>query len=442
MKNIKKLNWKWKILPFISLLFLITSCAKREVKKGQITITVAGGYTVTDEGWRIIGESLKKYERLNPDIKIRTNWIAGQNYYGKILTMIAGGTPPDIFRIKPNMVTQFIQKGILLPLDDYIKESKVLSLGNFFPQVLHKYRFDGKEIGKGPVYGFGTDWSPDFALFYNKSLFDKAGLPYPKKSLSWKEYLDIAKKLTIRDKRGRAKQFGTLLPPLELLVYQNGGKIFSEDGKRCLLDSPEAIEAIQFLYDLRNKYRVAPSLGEAVTSDIFTLFQTGRLATFFSGRYLVPNIDKVVGKRFSWSVGPSLHKKKRANMIIGPCGWVISKKTKHPEESYKLLEYLVSGEGEIDLAEIGYNIPVIKKIAYSDTFLNNPNHPEGINKLFLDEVKYAIPSPLTPYAPTDRWEGIIGDEMELVYLEKKSPEEAGKDMAEKINNLLSSFQTQ
>ena len=67
------------------------------------------------------------------------------------------------------------------------------------------------------------------------------------------------------------------------------------------------------------------------------------------------------------------------------------------------LEWLVVGDCEKELARIGYNIPVIKKIAYSDLFLTNPNHPEGFNKIFMDEVEYTIPSPLTPHAPKDFW---------------------------------------
>ena len=441
MKNIIRLNWGANVLLSVSLLFMIAGCAKKEVSKDHITITFACIYSPLDEGVKIIEKSLNEFEELNPKIKVRRLWLSGsyQQYFQKILTMIAGGTPPDIFRTSTDMLPPLMQKGLLLPLDEYIKNSNALSSDDFFPQVLHKYRFDGKEIGKGPVYGLATDWSPGYALFYNKGLFDEAGISYPTKSLSWEEFLEIAKKLTIRDEGGRAKQFGTLVPPLTLLIYQNGGKVFSEDGKKCLLDSPEVVESIQFLHDLRNKFRVAPSLSEGRDmSNIVALFHTGGLGMFFSGRYRVPSLEKLVNKKFSYSVAPSLQRKNRVNLLTGPCGFVISSRTKHPEETFRLLEYLVAGEGEIRLAEIGYNIPVIKKIAYSDSFLTNPDHPEGINKLFLEEVIYTVPSPINIYISADRWHGIINEELDWVYLERKTPEEAAKTMSIRINKLISS----
>ncbi|MCD6219049.1 sugar ABC transporter substrate-binding protein, partial [Candidatus Calescamantes bacterium] len=326
----------------------------------------------------------------------------------------------------------------LMPLDSFIEKSEVLKLEDFFPQVLWKYRFDEKTktIGKGSIYGFGTDWSPDYTLFFNKDMFDEAGIKYPTESLSWEEFREIAKKLTVR--KGRKKQFGCLLwsGDIPLLVYQNGGRVFSEDGKRCLLDSPEAIEAFKFLVDLRVKDKVIPSYSELQETDRLQLFQTGRLGMFLSGRYYVPCVEKAVKGRIRWGVAPGLHYKKRVNMVTGPYGWVMSKKTKHPEAAWRLMEYLVVGGCEEELAKAGYNIPVIKRIAYSDLFLTNPHHPEGFNKIFLDEVKYTVPSPLTPYCPTRRWKEVINQELELAFLGRQTAEEAALKATRRINEII------
>ncbi|MDD5680194.1 MAG: sugar ABC transporter substrate-binding protein [Candidatus Omnitrophica bacterium] len=433
-----KPNWKWIFCPVLLSLLLMGCTNKKVGSAKETTITFASVYNPSDAGIKIIEKSLDEFEKGNPQIKIKRLWLSPnyRDYSQKLLTMFAGSTSPDIFRVAPDMLPQFIQKEALLPLDGYVEKSKTIFLKDFFPQVLYKYQFDGKEFGKGSIYGFGTDWSPDFALFYNKDLFDKAGLSYPTKSFSWEEYLEVAKKLTIRDKNGRATQFGTLLPRLDLLILQNGGEIFSPDGRKCLLDRPETTEAIQFLYDLRNKYQAAPSLSEEATVDEINFFAAGKLAMFFSGRYLVSDVQRIAGNKLRWSVAPSLHKKKRVNMITGPCGWAISSKSAHPKEAFNLLEYLVAGKGELKLAEIGYNIPVIKKVAYSDAFLTNLTHPQGINKLFLEEAEYSFSSPLNFYVPTERWRQIMDDEIELVYLNKKTPSGAAKDMASRINDLI------
>lgn len=114
----------------------------------------------------------------------------------------------------------------------------------------------------------------------------------------------------------------------------------------------------------------------------------------------------------------------------------MSKKAKHPEEAWKLMERLIGGDCEEELAKAGYNIPVIKKIAYSDLFLRNPGHPEGLNKIFLDEVEYTIPSPLIPYCPTRRWQEILNWELELSFLGEQTVKEAAIKATKRINNII------
>ncbi|MFA7372961.1 MAG: sugar ABC transporter substrate-binding protein [bacterium] len=419
------------LLSIVSLVTL-SGCSSKTGDADKITISIACTYSPTDTGCRIIDKSIDNFMKANPDIRVKKIWFT-KDYYPKLATMIAGGTPPDIFRVSPDMVPMYIQKGALMPLDDFITGSKTVKLEAFYPQVLHKYRFDGKIIGRGKIYGFGTDWSPDCTLFYNKDIFDKARLPYPDRSPSWEEFKDMALKLT--SGQGRKRIFGGLINNVSLLVYQSGGQVFSKDGKKCLLDSPEAIAAFQYLVDLRIKDKVMPSYADMQESSQLELFQTGRLAMFLSGRYYVPVVGAIV-KDFKWGVAPGLHSKKRVNIVTGPCGWVMSSKVKHPEAAWKLMEHLVVGDCEKDLAKAGYNIPVIKSIAESDMFLTNPNHPAGFNKVFMDEVQYTVPSPLTPYLATDRWQSIVKNELDLAYLGKQSAGTAAVKATKKINQLL------
>ena len=424
------------IVIMFCLLIIIAGCVGcKAEKQKQVTLTIACTYSPTDVGCRIIDKSLDEFMKQNPDIKIKKIWFTEQ-YQTKLMTMIAGGNPPDIFRLGPDYIPTYVQRGTLEPLDKYIAKSSVLKLEDFFPQVLYKYKYEteSKTVGKGPIYGFGTDWSPDCTLFYNKDMFDKAGIAYPVKSMSWEEFRQTAQKLTTGE-RGQ-RQYGGLVGDISLLVAQNGGSVFSADGKRCLLDSPEAMEAFQYVVDLRIKDRAMPSLSDMQNSNQLQLFQTGRLGMFLAGRFYVPIVRDQV-KSFKWGVAPGLHQKKRVNIVTGPFGWVMSSKAKHPEAAWKLMEYLVVGKCEEELAKAGYNIPVVKKIAESDMFLGNPDHPAGFNKVFMDEVKYTVPSPLTPYAPTDQWKKVISDELELAYLGKQTARQAAVNAARRINELLS-----
>ena len=428
---IKKI-FKLSFLIFILIELILTSCEKQAGKKPEISI--ACSYSPVDVGCQIIKKSVENFQKMHPEIKVTAYWIS-KDYDTKLLTMISAGTSPDIFRVNPNWVPEFVSKGILLPLDNYVKKSKIFKLSDFFPVLIHKYRFDGKFIGKGPVYGFGTDWSPDFTMIYNKTMFKKEGIPLPENSYSWKEFLEVAKKLTKRNQNGQIIQFGCLYPDIELLVLQNNGKIYSEDGEKCLFDSKEAIEAIQFCIDLVNKYRVSPSNTELQNQDSGTMFRTGKIGMFFSGRYYTAILQSMI-KDFEWGVAPCIHNKKRANIVAGPYGWVVSSKTKHHEEVWKLFEYFVVGDGVKELAKTGYNIPALQSIAYSDAFLSNPNHPKGMNKVFLDESRYAVPMALSPYVPRRYHDNVVTTEMDFGFLGKKTAEEVGKSIAKKINEKI------
>ncbi|MDD3925651.1 MAG: sugar ABC transporter substrate-binding protein [bacterium] len=418
----------------LSLGAMLVGCGNNKEQRDKTVITIACTYSPTDIGCRIIDKSIDKFMKQNPGIEVKKVWLTEQ-YQTKLMTMIAGGNPPDIFRLAPDYIPTYVQRGTLESLDKYIAKSNILKLEDFYSQVLYKYKYEtgSRTVGKGPVYGFGTDWSPDCTLFYNKDMFDKAGLPYPTKSMNWEEFRQTAIKLTTG--KGGQRRFGCLIGDIPLLVAQNGGSVFSPDGRRCLLDNPQAIEAFQYLVDLKLRDRVMPSAGDLQSSNYLQLFQAERLGMFLSGRFYVSIMQEQV-KGVRWGVAPGLHQKKRINMVTGPYGWVMSSKVKHPEAAWKLMEHLVAGNCEEELAKAGYNIPVVKKIAESDMFLGNPNHMSRVNKVFMDEVKYAVPSPLTSYAPTDRWRQIIGDELDLAYLGKQTAWQAAVNAAGKINGLL------
>ena len=106
-------------------------------------------------------------------------------------------------------------------------------------------------IYEGRVYGFPTNVGAN-AIWVNKDLFDRRGVPYPKSPWTWKDFVRTAQRLTIRDANGRAKQFGvlSLWGCWQQFVWQWGGAVYTKDGTRCVVDSPEAVAAIQFLYDL------------------------------------------------------------------------------------------------------------------------------------------------------------------------------------------------
>ena len=418
------------------LALLFTSACQPKVKSNRRIISFACTDSSTDAGILATKKALVRYQKMHPEIKIETKFIAGREYQNMILNMIASGNPPDIFRMAPDSMPVFLKKGVLLPLDDFITNSKTFKLDDFFENTLWKYKYDGQVIGKGKIYGFGTDWSPDCALFFNEDLFNRSGLAIPKKSLSWQEYVSIAQKIT--SKNGQLKCFGSIPLSFTTLLLQAGGKMYTEDGKKCLLNSLPAIEALSFLYDGFKKYKIYPSQADLQDSSMAELFMTERLGIYFAGRYNASTLQNTVGSKFKWGVAPTLHKdgRERVNECTGPYGWVISSKTRYPEDTWKLYEYMVCGDGEKMLAAVGYNIPILKSLAYSRIFQDNPSHPKGINKVFLDEIPFTVPSAININADESRIRKVIADEILNLKLDKLTPEKVADNITKSINVLL------
>ncbi len=392
------------------ILFLATGCGKKpapveEKKEEEKKIVIEFmNWESSPEGQALVEGLIEKFEQRYPDVKVRNNIVpSGAGYGSKLLTRIASGTAPDLWEQGADGVQYYIKKDTILNLTPYIEKSRLINKEDFFPAALIKFRWDGKHLFKGDLYVYGKDLGT-MALIYNKDLFDKAGLAYPDETWTGKEFLETAQALTKREKSRRPIQIGIDQSPhpLDILV-QKGGKIWSEDYKKCLLNSKEAKEAFQYVYDLQEKYRVALRQEEYKEQDPLTKgfgFAAGRAGMSIIGRWQMPDLIRDIGGRFSWDVAPyPLFGKKKIFVLHGPTGWAISAKTKHPEESFHFLEVLIGPEGQLATAKAGWNLPSNKKIAYSDAFLKNLDHPhsEKINRIFLAAAENRIPIRYNPY---------------------------------------------
>ncbi len=131
-----------------------------------------------------------------------------------------------------------------LDLTDKIESSEKVNLDNYYKDIAELYQYDGK------TYAIPKDYDT-IALWYNKKMFDDAGIAYPDETWTWQTFADAAKKLTKED----GSQYGTAIPATfnqdgyYNLIYDMGGYIVSDDKKKSGWDDPKTIEAMQWLYD-------------------------------------------------------------------------------------------------------------------------------------------------------------------------------------------------
>jgi multiple sugar transport system substrate-binding protein len=365
----------------------------------EIIFTGWGGPEEKDVFTRLVAE----FEKENPGVHVRYIVIP-QNYIQKLQIMMAGGTPPDVFYIPDGDFPAFVVKQTMTPLTGYVAHSKVIRKGGFWPSALSRYQYDGQRLGRGTQYALPKDIGP-FAMFYNKDLFRKAGLPYPSPTqpMTWSEAVDVWKKLTVADRRhpGVIEQFGAASFPMEAAVWSNGGEFLSPDGRRFVAaDDPRTVEAIQWVADLALRNHCAPSPRQTRSFDPGPMFDTGRLACLFAGRWNVPHYRTL---SFDWDVAPipvSPRTRREAGWS-GSVGLAIAKSCPNKDLAWKFVEFLSGPHGQKVQALQGFQIPNQMELANTPVFLQRNQRPAHA-EVFIPAARVQRPG-LATLAPTNEW---------------------------------------
>jgi len=192
---------------------------------GKKTDDDANGFEIKVAFWgspeeiKIINSVVEEWQPKHPDIHIRLEHTPYGGYVSKILTRIAGGAAPDVICAEVDYFVNFATKGVFENLTPYIKEDNSFNVDDFFPEVIRRFTVGGH------VYAIPRDTAPFACVFYNKELFDKAGVAYPADDWTWDDLLEKAKALTKSNEDGRITQYGFYGWAWQNFVYGNGGAL-------------------------------------------------------------------------------------------------------------------------------------------------------------------------------------------------------------------------
>jgi multiple sugar transport system substrate-binding protein len=346
----------------------------------DLTMTIWG----SEDEKKIYQERLDIVKKTNPNINVKLQLVAG-DYDQKVQTMIAGGTAPDIMMIAENYQA-YAAKNQIIPLDEMIAASGLNMSERYSDDIANLMKYDGKQYGL-------TDRAGAMVLFYNKDLFDKAGVAYPTKDWKQTDLIEAAKKLTVK-KDGKTVQWGyypgSWWPQWMQLVYQNGGALFDANNKPTF-DTPQVRSALQFMNDLTFKDGAGPTPTEIADMGNIgadPLFAQGKIAMETTGFWNIGSLSKVQG--LNWDIAPVWGV---TNAFFN--GLTISKDSKHQQEAFKVIEAMTSLEGQMPIVEHGQDAPATKPALTSDKFLNAQYGGKKINMAAFSDSKI-YPEPLNP----------------------------------------------
>ena len=326
-----------------------------------------------------------KFNASQDKIEVEIMQIPNETYMAELNTMATAGNLPDTGIMIEKGVLSWAQQGMLADISSMYEgsESKPLDCLAF--------EYQGKPV----AYSAANEI---LITYYNKDMFDKAGVAYPPDSVdkawSWDEFVATAKKLTL-DKNGKHPdeagfdaqnivQYGCMVEnwtwQLEAFCLSNGGGFVDKDGN-CIIDDPKSVEAIQKIADLYLVDHVAPLSAGTTDDGVSRSLIAGTCAMTTNGTW---NVGTCLGtakeEGLNYGVGVLPYMKNKVTICTGGPNVVFST-TKHPAEAMEWLKYMGQEENNWDsLISTGIWMPILEKYYTDETlthkWVDNPNFPE------------------------------------------------------------------
>ena len=303
------------------------------------------------------------FMKAHPGVTVKVLIVPATNYDQKIQTMIAGGTPPDIFGSGDVQIPNIVAKNFALDLTPLVKRDHY-SLSDFYPQVIDGLTYDNKLVG------LTDNWDTQ-VMYYNDTLFKRAGIAPPNASWTWDDFVTAAKRLTSGS--GTSKVYGGLFEnwfaPYFDQIWSWGGDPYPDKGTKCGYDSSQSLAAFNSIVDLY-KSGVSPTPTQFSDQGAEQLFLTGRVGMYIgAGRWAAYDLRDV--KRFAWKVAPIPQGPSGRANFFHLSTFAIARTSPNQDLAWQFLKFMVSKAGIEQGLAAAQGIPSRQSIANSASFKNS-----------------------------------------------------------------------
>ena len=380
-----------------------------------------GGTTLTYAIWDQVQEpAMKKiisaFEKDHPDVNVKIQLTPYASYFTKLQTAMTGGSGPDVFWMNGPNIQLYSANGQLASLSD-VDTSK-------YPKALvDLYSYNGT------VYGAPKDFDT-IGVWYNKTLFQQAGLDAPAKGWTWDDYLADAKALT--NASGGVYGSAAALAGQENYydtIAQAGGEVINSAGTKSGFGSDAALKGVDFWVD-QIKDGVSPTLAQMTDTTPQDMFTSGKIGMFWSGSWSAAAFDDMPDFKDQVAVAPLPEGPDGNESVIHGLANVANAKSKNLDAA-KEFAVFASGEKAADImGSTGTVIP-----AYSDTQTAWVDSMKEFDlSTFIDAQDSAVPYPVS--ANTAAWNTVEADILSQVWALKVTPEDGLDELSTKMQAIL------
>lgn len=386
-------------LALVMLLGLLSGCATNKPSDEKIVIDFSMLNLSGDiEGWTAMVEAAnKQLAAENIEISIsKVNGTGWPEYYQKVVSQMAAGKSPDIGRIAESYMPTLISKGQVADLTDYLKND--FDMDNYYEKT-----FENSAYVDGHYYGVPSGLN-NYLMYYNKDLFDQAGIPYPSSDwdnpTSFEEIAEMAKKLTADTENG--KQFGFYTGPYmaEIGMFSTslgGENVFDAEGNPAI-NGATSKQVYNWFDTMLRTDESMPRPTDTSVMSAFDMFTNGRLAMIVDGTWWLGLIGSVEGFNVGIAAVPGA-KNGSAYTSQFVDSFVIYEGCQNKDAAWKAIKALVSQEGFEALAATGVGgTPVHKDVVNAVTEkLLGENVDESSKMVAQEALNHTVKVPYNSY---------------------------------------------
>lgn len=361
-------------------------------------------------------------------IPVKVEVVNWDQYWTLLEAGASGGQMPDVFWMHSNNSQRYMDAKLLLNLNDYIDADDAIDMDNYYSDIVELYTQDD-----GTHYAIPKDYDT-VALWYNKDMFDAAGVDYPTNDWTWDDLHKAAKALTNGDTYGLAMDTDLNQESYYNIVYSYGGYVINDDHTASGWDDPKTVEAMEKWGEIvKDSMPEQSKMSEAGDIDLFT---SEVAAMQLMGSWRVAAMQEYDG---NWGIAEIPYCDVNGNgkcddgervSIYNGLGWAASASTKNPDAAYSLISYLCSKEGQLKQAELGVTMSAY--VGTSDTWVDARADLWDLSP-YLDITTDGSTMVIYPYSRASIWAENSKQELVPAYNDPSIMADTLKTMAQNMN---------
>lgn len=355
------------------------------------------------------------FEEENEDITVQVETVPYADYFTKLQTDVAGGTVADTFELNYENFVTYAENGSLAPLEDIDRDA-------YNESLLDAFSRDGAQ------YGVPTSFS-NVVLFYNKDLFEAAGVDTPTNDWTWDDVRTAAEALTDQE----AGVWGAYQPVSFHEFYktlaQAGGQFLTDDGSQVAFNSPEGVRAATWLVEKSGITMPTEADGAGTPDFDSDLFRDGKLAMWHTGIWMFGGMSDT---EFEWDVVVEPGDASRASALFTN-GVGVSADSANPEAAQRWIDFLAASDTTTQIRlDTSWELPPVADESKLSAYLDVT--PPANRQAVLDSLDSVVLPPVIERQ--QEMQDVVTEELGSAAAGRKSAEEALADAEERVNALL------